>query len=103
MILVSQDKREIINFDRISEIVAGEDGSISITDDIRQEDGYIIGRYKTEEKAKAIIEEIMCMYETLEILKYSNEESKNYALGLMSSTKNKDGELKLGVFELPEE
>ena len=54
MIIVSQDKREIINFENITEIVV-EDNQITITDDVYKEYGEIIGNYATEQRAKEVL------------------------------------------------
>lgn len=61
MIIVSQDKRKIINFRNITEIVA-EENEILITDDIYEEQGERIGVYASEERAKEVLQEIAdCM------------------------------------------
>lgn len=61
MILVSQDKETIINFDNITEI-AQEDGEIGITNDILNDDFQVIAIYKTEERAKEVLKEIVNKY-----------------------------------------
>ena len=61
MMILSQDKTEIINLDRITEVVASGI-NICIADRIEQENGYIIAAYKTEERAKEVLQEIVKKY-----------------------------------------
>lgn len=61
MIIVSQDKNEIINFNKITEIVANEN-EIVITDNIYKNYGETIGIYKTKERAKEVLQEIINTY-----------------------------------------
>ena len=69
MIIVSQDKMEIINLDRVTEIsVSGN--CICVTDRIEQKAGYIIATYKTEERANEVLKEISQRYTNWENLKY---------------------------------
>ena len=58
MIIVSQDRDEIINFERITEIVASRN-TISITDNIYRDEGEIIGEYETKGRAKEVLQEII--------------------------------------------
>lgn len=61
MIIVNQERTKIINFERITEItVIGE--KILIGDDIFIPKGEEIAKYKTEERAKEILQEIIDMY-----------------------------------------
>ena len=69
MKIVSQDKMEIINLDRVTEIsVSGN--CICVTDRIEQKNGYVIATYKTEERAKKVLQEISQRYTNWENLKY---------------------------------
>ena len=68
MIIVSQDKKEIINFDRITEIVVS-DKAITITDGIQQQMGYEIGMYATEKRAKEVLQGIVNHYYNYELTK----------------------------------
>lgn len=58
MIIVSQDKKSIYNFENIKsiDIVKNE---IYITDDILADEGALIGKYKTKERTKEVLEEII--------------------------------------------
>lgn len=62
MIIVSQDKKKIINFERITEIVASGT-KILVRDDIFLPEGEEIAKYETEERAKEVLQEITRQYE----------------------------------------
>lgn len=57
MRIINQKGNEIVNFDRITEIIANEN-EIVITDNIYKNYGETIGVYKTEERASEVLEEI---------------------------------------------
>ena len=61
MIIVSQDKRSIYNFNNVKsiDIVRNE---IYITDDILVDSGACIAKYTTEERAKEVLQEIIKAY-----------------------------------------
>ena len=62
MIIISQDKNEIINFDNVNEIRAKYDGTIVMFDntyDPQNDCSDILGKYETEERAKEILQEII--------------------------------------------
>lgn len=61
MIIVSQDKKSIYNFDNIKLIDVLEN-EIYITDDILSDAGACIGEYETEERAKEVLQEIITAY-----------------------------------------
>lgn len=66
MIIVSQAKTEIINFDNVNTLRATKTGLIlSYENTYKAEDdcSNILGKYKTEERAKEVLEEIYCKYE----------------------------------------
>lgn len=59
MIIVSQDKSEIINFDKVQNIyVSGR--FISLYFELNNNE--VIGTYKTEERAKEVLQEILEAY-----------------------------------------
>ena len=68
MIIVSQDKETIINFDKVTEI-AQEDGEIGVSNDLYSDNFQVIGIYETEERAKEILQEIAQRYTNWENLK----------------------------------
>lgn len=58
MIIVSQDKKSIYNFDNAKSIDILDNG-VFITDDILADEGTLIGEYETEERAQEVLEEII--------------------------------------------
>lgn len=65
MIIISQDKNAIVNFDNVSEIRAQYDGTIvtfNNTYDPRYYSSDILGKYETEERAKEVLAEIVQKY-----------------------------------------
>lgn len=66
MIIVSQDKSEIINFDKVQNIyVSGR--FISLNFELNNNE--VIGTYETEERAKEVLQEIIERLENWENLK----------------------------------
>lgn len=61
MIIVSQDRDKIINFDNITEIMVDE-SAIVISDDIYMNYGEVIATYKTNDRAKEVLNEIIEIY-----------------------------------------
>mgnify|MGYP003177335981 CR=1 FL=1 len=61
MIIVNQERTKIINFERITEITASGK-KILVGDDIFIPKGEEIATYKTEERAKEVLQEIIDMY-----------------------------------------
>ena len=61
MIIVSQDKKSIYNFDNIKSVDIVEN-EVYITDDILMDEGVKIGEYTTEERAKEVLKEIIGKY-----------------------------------------
>lgn len=67
MIIVSQDKRKIVNFDNLFNIDYYKiDGNFEI-DANTDKDSISLGYYKTEERAKEVLQEIIIAYQTTEI------------------------------------
>ena len=66
MIIVSQDKSEIINFDKVQDIyVSGR--YISLNFELNNNE--VVGTYETEERAKEVLQEIIERLENWENLK----------------------------------
>lgn len=63
MIIVSQDRESIYNFENIKSIDIVEN-EIYLTDDILADRGTRIGQYETEKRAKEVLEEITENYGT---------------------------------------
>lgn len=77
MVIVSQDKRGIYNFDNIKSIDAIEN-EVTITDSIMSNRGVVTGKYKTEKRAKEVLQEIKEQYinsqmEYMEVTRMSRE------------------------------
>ena len=75
MIIVNQNKSEIVNFDRINYIQVSKIDKKSksvIEINYADMDWKIIAEYKTEERAKEILQDICEFYETVERYKSSN-------------------------------
>jgi hypothetical protein len=72
MIIMSQDRKSIYNFERISEIVVSGT-EICISDNLRQEEGLVIATYKTEERAKEVSREILIAYANYNIFEMQEE------------------------------
>lgn len=67
MIIVSQDKRKIVNFENIDAIEIGNpseyvDGMFKVFASTTSDNEYTLGRYSTEERAKEVLQEIMKRY-----------------------------------------
>lgn len=68
MIILSQNKMMLINFDNISGIVIRQnkqDDMWQLQCKASEENKRILGKYKTEERAKEVLNEIMECYENL--------------------------------------
>ncbi len=87
MLIVNQDKSDIINVNRITEIKVDE-AYICVADRIEQQYGYIIASYKTEERAKEVLLEIVEAYK-----KYRTAECDGYIKALKETA----------VYEMPKE
>ena len=72
MVIITQDKKKIINFDKVEAIIVIRDGDIAITYDGTM--STTIATYQTEKRAKQILEDIHRIYELSELYKYSNDE-----------------------------
>lgn len=90
MIIVSQDKKSIYNFNNIKSIDVIEN-TIFITDDILADIGTFLGKYKTEERAKEVLQEIVQAYVDS---KKSKEAQKVFGYSVIPSNT---------YYEMPEE
>lgn len=100
MIIVSQDKKEIINFYNLVSVYviesyeAKEKGlkkyniDFATTDDIN----FVIGTYETEERAKEVLKDIISRYEAIELFKMNSSEKEGYTLSDYTP-----------IYEMPEE
>lgn len=90
MIIVSQNKKNIYNFDNVKsiDILWNE---IYISDDILSDMGTCIANYETEERAKEILQEIIIAIRGKNMVQISNGEMKEVY------------PIKNDVYEMPEE
>lgn len=61
MIILSQDRDTIINFDNVNEIMAKNNGTIVMCDnsyDPQNDCSDVLGRYESKERAKEVLKEI---------------------------------------------
>lgn len=68
MIIVSQDKDLIVNFDNVEAIILGnpikdEHGFCKIIALVTSNNNCTLGKYTTEERAKEVLQEIVIVYE----------------------------------------
>lgn len=79
MIIVSQDKDKIINFDNLTQIYITQDEEITAyfirfeTVDSLYDD---LGEYKTEERAREVLQEIIIAIRGKNMVQFSNGEMK---------------------------
>ena len=67
MIIISQDKAEIINFNNIESIWICSDEEGIFTIEATADTNTSLGKYKTEERAKEVLQEIIRKYETFSL------------------------------------
>lgn len=86
MIIVSQDKRTIVNFENMKTIELDRETnftSINIFRETNQTEtgvcGLFIGHYETEERAKEVLEEIISTYEHMKYLQVIQNHLIEYA------------------------
>lgn len=87
MIILSQDKRTIVNLENIKTIELDREmnfASINIFRETNQVEtgvcGLYIGHYKTEERAKKVLKDIVSRYEAIELCKNTPPEILGYTL-----------------------
>lgn len=101
MIIVSQDKTKIFNFDNLIQIYITQDEEKTATF-IRYEtvDSLYddLGQYKTEERAKEVLQDIIAVYQMSKI--YECSETKIQASTALESLKIKQQPFK---YEMPKE
>ena len=97
MIIVSQDKRMIINFDNIVGIVIRKNTDENLYQvqckSENEKNKRILGKYKTEERAKEVLQEIVKQYKNL-ITSYKKGRS-DYPIETLMFNRN--------VYEMPVE
>lgn len=85
MLIVSQDKKAILNFDNIEFICVKpkpEQYAFGICAKFLQDEAYI-GFYGTEERAKEVLQEITTAQSNFEYFKNATKEGKDYIIVLL--------------------
>lgn len=100
MIIISQDKRKIVNFENIKTIELDRETNFTSIIIFRETArtgigvcGLYIGHYKTEERAKEVLEEMTEYYKKFEYC-------KQITIGQKYDDTRKN---ELGVYEMPKE
>ena len=108
MVILSQDKQKIINFENLSEIYVTRYSSYPYKND--EEECYSLrsatpngeyenlGKYATEERAKEVLLEIVTYNANFNLFKYSDAKRQN-----ITSKVFLDNDIIFDVFEMPEE
>jgi hypothetical protein len=79
MLIVSQDKEEIVNFDKVESIWICSDEEGRFTIEATADTNSTLGYYETKERAKEILEEIVKEYENVKaIFDCTTRKIKNY-------------------------
>lgn len=93
MIIVNQDKDQMFNFENVIYITVNYLNKVVATTNWNDNaDGaYELGKYKTEERAKEVLQDIISRYEAIQLTKMSN---KDYGYTLQDYTL---------VYEMPKE
>lgn len=79
MLIVSQDKEEIVNFDKVESIWICSDEEGRFTIEATADTNSSLGYYETKERAKEILEEIVKEYENVKaIFDCTTRKIKNY-------------------------
>lgn len=91
MIIVSQDRKQFVNFERVT--------NFWIDDNEIYADGELLGNYKTEERAVEVLESIAAVYQAYKLLACTSDikEQNKMAEKLMEKR------IKPFKFEMPEE
>lgn len=95
MIIISQDKTEIINFNNIESIWICSDEEGIFTIEATADTNTSLGKYKTEERAKEVLQEI--------IKKYVATESFKVTVNRLSDEVGAIGIKNSFIYEMPEE
>ena len=70
MIILNQDKTEIVNFDNVDSVWICPDEEGRFTIEATADTNATLGSYKTEERAKEVLQEIITAYENFNYLKF---------------------------------
>ena len=103
MVIVSQDKTMQFNYDNIEVIGIGnpledDDGKFKIIVSTISDNEYVIAKYTTEEKAKAILKSMRCFNAACKMYFYTGT-----AVQSTLAEKLLDNKLMPDIYEMPEE
>ena len=74
MIIISQDKNGILNFDNIQLCRINQEGIVYVF--LNEYNSFKLGEYSTEERAKEVLQQIACRYSSEEIYKRANSKTQ---------------------------
>ena len=98
MIIVSQDKEEILNFDRIENVWIDVSGEGEFTIEATADTNSTLGHYKTKDRAKEVLQAIAGMYQTEKMFTCTESEVQE-----MIADKYKEKGIEPFKFEMPKE
>ncbi len=96
MIIVSQDRDLIISFDNVTVIGIAQNNSKEIDSITVDKEEQYLGEYKTEERAKEVLQEIYKNYADFELIRCIDD---NFQQHLIVGNKNKY----FDIYEMPED
>ena len=108
MIIVSQDRKMLINFNSIVSVyvikncvskdyVSEEDKGYNIDFATNEEINFVLATYKTEERAKEVLQQIACRYSSEEMYKRADSKTQE-----VLTRKYLEIEIIPYIFEMPE-
>ena len=97
MIIVSQDKTRIINFNKVEILGININDNTEVGCDFNN-GKVILGKYRTEERAKEVLQEIIRTKSNFEYYKCTDESERNELDPFMKTKYNF-----FNVYEMPEE
>ena len=100
MIIVSQSKTSITNFDNVNQLGIGKNGVIWITDNTIRGGTFtynILGKYKTEERAKEVLADIYMKYSNWQSMRMMKNEE------IQAKMVSRDNSDYFDVYMMPEE
>ena len=104
MIIVSQDKKSTVNYENIEVLGIGNplennNGKFAIIANAITDNQYILAEYKTEERAKEVLQEIITTYQNFKMYESCTDISGQAGILRALKESNKD----LFVYEMPKE
>ena len=105
MIIVSQDKKEVINFENILSVKLFHDDEdneclyeIYTTVNAPGDNYILLGEYNTEARAKEVKKEIWTAYSNFNYFKNATADGKNYVINLLKHKYEQ-----FDIYEMPKE